>query len=485
MTTSSDVLLTADDARVTVLRSLASSAFGAWVLELPDKIEVEDLYPPSAPGNEPGFVAALPVSNGRVGGLARRFVRADVKITVEGDDEDQLGDLAGLGGSTSTVDRVLSEAADRVSGEFFLESDISKAGLNGWVPLVDFEVGDLVWVRVLGRLVRLPVTRIDPVVSEHDVVDWTVHVGGQVVSDDDARLAENDVVRAALVQDRRELAGVVGGLSRRVSRAQGTADGAQVSAESAQGTADLAVSRASELESFLAGGGDGDLVGALAAINKQLAAQDEPAASGLVPAYLRINAQLWEAQKLINEQQKLIDAAQTSALEAQRKAVKAQAGLIGFEHFRNHGEFYITPFIEKSNIFLGGSIFGAQTYVFNFDGVSGTPVGCRSVRRDGKGMVEILESGVWEFRARVRLRGAVGFSEGDFSIERYSGSSGGGDSPTLVGTNGSGTYEWSGVREMRRGDVVCVTVSSMASSFMGMFGGPSWTLLLCRQISRS
>ena len=474
--TASDVLLTADDARVTVLRSLASSAFGAWVLELPDKIEVEDLYPPSAPGNEPGFVAALSVSNGRVGGLARRFVRADVKITVEGEHEDELGDLAGLGGSTSTVDRVLSEASERVSGEFFLESDISKAGLNCWTPMVDFEVGDLVWVRVLGRFVRLPVTRIDPVVSEHDVVDWTVHVGGQVVSDDDARLAENDVVRAALVQDRRELAGVVGGLSRRVSRAQS-------SAEVAQGTADKAVERASGVEEFLSGGGD--LVGSLAAINSQLAEQGEAAASGLVPAYLRLNTQLWEAQKLINEQQKLIDAAQTSALEAQRKAVEAQAGLIGFEHFRNHGEFYITPFIEKSNIFLGGSIFGAQTYVFNFDGVSGTPVGCRSVRRDGKGMVEILESGVWEFRARVRLRGAVGFSEGDFAIERYSGSSGGGDSPTLVGTNGSGTYEWSGVREMRRGDVVCVTVSSMASSFMGMFGGPSWTLLLCRQISRS
>lgn len=337
--TASDVLLTADDARVTVLRSLASSAFGAWVLELPDKIEVEDLYPPSAPGNEPGFVAALPVDGGRVGGLARRFVRADVKITVEGEHEDDLGDLAGLGGSTSTVDRVLSEAADRVSGEFFLESDISKAGLNGWVPLVDFEVGDLVWVRVLGRLVRLPVTRIDPVVSEHDVVDWTVHVGGQVVSDDDARLAENDVVRAALVQDRRELAGVVGGLSRRVSRAQGTADGAQVSAESAQGTADLAVSRASELESFLAGGGDGDLVDALAAINSQLAEQGEAAASGLVPAYLRLNTQLWEAQKLINEQQKLIDAAQDKAREAQKAAVNAQASMLKMTREYMSGSF--------------------------------------------------------------------------------------------------------------------------------------------------
>lgn len=446
------VTLISDGGQMTVGRRLASHVWGQFSVTLPEGEKQKD---PDDDRIVDGYVYR-PDDAGRGRGELT-FMRADAKLD--------------MNASRSDLEATLDGASRRTEGDVFYSREISGLGLGRAVPGVDYTVGDVVSVLVWGRRLTLPVTAVTAVSDTSGGAPWRVQVGGQVLRDAAALRKRNDDLQAQIAVEKRQRLRQVGTVDRKATRAQGTAD--------------KAAERASELQKFLSGSDGGDLVGALDAINKQLAAQEEPAASGLVPAYLRINAQLWEAQQLINEQQKLIDAAQTSALEAQRKAVEAQAGLIGFEHFRNHGEFYITPLIEKSNISLGGSIFGAQTYVFNFDGVSGTPVGCRSVRRDGKGMVEILESGVWEFRARVRLRGAVGFSEGDFAIERYSGSSGGGYSPTLVGTNGSGTYEWSGVREMRRGDVVCVTVSSMASSFMGMFGGPAWTLLMCRQISRS
>lgn len=200
-------LFTADSASVTVLRSLASSAFGKYDLTIPEGMDEEDFYTFAAPDNELAYVASL-VSERRVGGLARRFVRADVQVTAKDDtDPDWV--------AASTVDDVLEEAAERTSGDFFLESDISKAGLNGYEPFVDFTVGDKADVDVWGRYVTLPVTRIQPGVSEHDTSDFLVHLGGQIVSDTDARLAENEEIRRALVEDRRNLEG----LSSKVSKA--------------------------------------------------------------------------------------------------------------------------------------------------------------------------------------------------------------------------------------------------------------------------
>ncbi|OFP64926.1 hypothetical protein HMPREF2978_08600, partial [Corynebacterium sp. HMSC074C01] len=191
--------LIADSAQVTVLRSLASTAFGKYGLKLPEGVDLEDVYEVSAAGNELAYVSSLG-SKRRVGGMFRRFVRADVSVTAK--DEDMI--------PASDVERVLDEAAKRVSGDFFLESDISKSGLGPWEPMVDFQVGDIVNVEIWGRVVPLAVTRIEPKRTEHSDMDWAVHVGGQLLSDAEARLAQNAEIYNAVVSDRRELAGLDG-----------------------------------------------------------------------------------------------------------------------------------------------------------------------------------------------------------------------------------------------------------------------------------
>ena len=226
--------LIADSAQVTVLRSLASTAFGKYGLKLPEGVDLEDVYEVSAAGNELAYVSSLG-GNRRVGGMFRRFVRADVDVTAQGEDMVPASD----------VERVLDEAAKRVSGDFFLESDISKAGLGPWVPMVDFHVGDIANVEIWGRVVPLVVTRIEPKRTEHSDNDWSVHVGGQLLSDSEARLAENAEIYNAVVSDRRELAGLDGKI-----RAETSNRKAAISAESARSDA-YADSVASGVESRL------------------------------------------------------------------------------------------------------------------------------------------------------------------------------------------------------------------------------------------
>lgn len=217
----------ADAASVTVLHSVASSAFGKYSLTVPEGVDIDDIYKLSAPGNELGYVAQLAPEGRRVGGFARRFVRADVSVRSIGESNDDTWTAA------SDVDTTLLEASSRVQGDFFLESDISLAGLGPWVPFEHFDVGDIADVEIWGRVVPLPVTRIEPIVSDHSIVDWKIHVGGQLVSDDEARLAENDVVRRAVVDSRRDLAGVAEAASKAVETASSAVSAASVAQASA------------------------------------------------------------------------------------------------------------------------------------------------------------------------------------------------------------------------------------------------------------
>lgn len=304
--------LIAESPQVTVLRSLASTAFGKVNVTLPDGVEMDSVFTPSAPGNELGYVAALN-SEKRVGGMFRRFVRADVDITAKG-----------APAPASDVEQVLDEAAKRTSGEFFLESDITLAGLGDWVPLQDFHVGDLVDVEIWGMVVPMRVTRIEPIVSDHSIVDWRVHVGGQLVSDEDALLAANATIHRVLVEDRRDLAG----LSERVVAAQSSADAAGESArvadgkavaagdaakvaddkaKAAQATADDADGKARKLAEALSGGGATipTVMADLQRLNTLLQENDEGGAAdqGLIPAYIAANTKRWELQEKLDKQQ--------------------------------------------------------------------------------------------------------------------------------------------------------------------------------------
>lgn len=294
--------LIADSAQVTVLRSLASTAFGKYSLALPEGVDLEDVYEVSAAGNELAYVSSLG-SKRRVGGMFRRFVRADVNITAQGEDMVPASD----------VERVLDEAAKRVSGDFFLESDISKAGLGPWVPMVDFHVGDIVNVEIWGRVVPLAVTRIEPKRTDHSDNDWSVHVGGQLLSDSEARLAENTDIYNAVVNDRRELAGLDG----------------KIRAETSNRKADV-----ESVRGVLTGEGEGqeDLLASLAGLNEQLQKTQASPQPGLIPAYIAMNTRLWELQKEINakneEFQRLtaeIDAQQTAQIEQMQEVQKQQA----------------------------------------------------------------------------------------------------------------------------------------------------------------
>ena len=290
--------LVADGAQVVVMRSLASTAFGSYSLDLPDGIELGDVWEGAAPGNTPGYVASLDRKK-RVGGMFRRFMRADVHITVPGDNPE-------VRAAASDVEQVLDEARDRTSGEFFLESDITGAGLGPWVPLQDFVVGDTVDVAVFGAVVPMKVTRIEPTIDEAGYGGWLVHVGGQLVSDDVARVAENEQVHRALVDSRRELAGLEAsarGASRAAARAQSTADSAQSAADGAQSTADAVGREAQELRDALSGGGASSLVvrQQLEELNRQLQERGESAPDGLIPAYIAANTARWRLQDYTNE----------------------------------------------------------------------------------------------------------------------------------------------------------------------------------------
>lgn len=294
--------LIADSAQVTVLRSLASTAFGKYSVALPEGVDLEDVYESTAPGNELAYVSSLG-SKRRVGGMFRRFVRADVSVTAEGEDMVPASD----------VELVLDEAAKRVSGDFFLESDISKAGLGPWVPMVDFQVGDIANVEIWGRVVPLAVTRIEPKRSEHSDNDWSIHVGGQLLSDSEARLAENTDIYNAVVNDRRELAGLDG----------------KIRAETNSRKADV-----ESVRGVLTGEGEGqeDLLASLAGLNEQLQKTQASPQPGLIPAYIALNTRLWEVQQEVNakneEFQRLtaeLDAQQSEQIEQMQEVQKQQA----------------------------------------------------------------------------------------------------------------------------------------------------------------
>mgnify|MGYP006902694318 CR=1 FL=1 len=189
--------LVADGGEMTVLRDLAAFSYGRWSVDWPES--VPDEQRPELPDDRDfGYASKLKQDPGRFG---RRFVRADV--TIKAQDFDDAGKPIPFSGE-SDVEETLDDAAKRTDGDVFFEREITRAGLGALVPRVDFDVDSVVPVLIWGKTIPSPVTSIEDVVESGAVVDYRVHVGGQLLQDDAARERANREVEATIAQERRE-----------------------------------------------------------------------------------------------------------------------------------------------------------------------------------------------------------------------------------------------------------------------------------------
>lgn len=286
--------LVADGGEVTVLRDLAAFSYGSWSVDWPESVP-EEQRPELPDDRDFGYALKLKEPPGRMG---RRFVRANVSITAQ--DFDNEGQPVPFSGE-SDVEQVLEEAAERVDGDVFFEREITRAGLGALVPRVDFDVDDVVPVLIWGKTIMSPVTSIEDVAEAGAVVDYRVHVGGQLLRDDAARERANREVERTIAQERRERVESVA--KERKARKQA------ISAESSARRADV-----ESVRGVLTGGGESQasLLASLEGLNRQLRRNGEEPAPGLIPAYLQMNTQLWQAQQEINEALRKADEAQSA-----------------------------------------------------------------------------------------------------------------------------------------------------------------------------
>lgn len=306
--------LVADGGEMTVLRDLAAFSYGRWSVDWPES--VPDEQRPELPDDRDfGYASKLKKDPGRFG---RRFVRADV--TIKAQDFDEAGKPIPFSGE-SDVEQVLDDASTRTDGDVFFEREITRAGLGALQPRVDFDVDSIVPVLIWGKTIPSPVTSIEDVVEQGAVVDYRVHVGGQLLQDDAARERANREIERTIAQERRERLKDVGVVSRAASRAQSTADSA--------------VSDVRDVRETLGGPGASGrtLVEQLGALNAQLKVQGEEPQPGLLPAYLGLNTRLWEQQEQINEARAKFEA-QQKLINDQQKEINRQQGVVSSQNQR-------------------------------------------------------------------------------------------------------------------------------------------------------
>lgn len=216
--------LVADGGEMTVLRDLAAFSYGRWSVDWPESVP-EDQRPELPDDRDFGYAAKLKQEPGRFG---RRFVRADVSITAQ--DFDEAGKPIPFSGE-SDAEQVLDDASSRTDGDVFFEREITRAGLGALQPRVDFDVDSVVPVLIWGKTISVPVTSIEDVVEAGAVVDYRVHVGGQLLQDDAARERANREVERTIAQERRERVKAVSKVQSTASSAKSTADEAKRKAD--------------------------------------------------------------------------------------------------------------------------------------------------------------------------------------------------------------------------------------------------------------
>lgn len=286
--------LVADGGEVTVLRDLAAFSYGSWAVEWPESVP-EEQRPELPDDRDFGYALKLKEPPGRMG---RRFVRANVSITAQ--DFDNEGQPMPFSGE-SDVEQVLEEAAERVDGDVFFEREITRAGLGALVPRVDFDVDDVVPVLIWGKTILSPVTSIEDVAEAGAVVDYRVHVGGQLLRDDAARERANREVERTIAQERRE-------------RVESVAKERKARKSDVGSVREVLTG---------AGGSDSDLLASLVGMNRQLQATDSDPQPGLIPAYIELNTKLWETQKKVNDALEAGQRANRDLIEVQQAVSEA------------------------------------------------------------------------------------------------------------------------------------------------------------------
>ena len=179
------VELAVDGGGVTVARRLAYYSYGKFDVVLPEgreQVEFDDRI-------QNGYISRSP--GARMGRFDFGFIRADATVNLES--------------GTSDLELAIDSTLKRSEGDVFVERDVSPAGLRGHRPGVDFGLDDLVFLRVWGNRLRLPVTAVDMSASVGDGPHGSrVHLGGQLVSDGETRRRANNEILLQIAQEKRQ-----------------------------------------------------------------------------------------------------------------------------------------------------------------------------------------------------------------------------------------------------------------------------------------
>lgn len=224
-----EIVLQATGGDMTVGRKIPAYVLGAFDVVLPEGVEQQE----SDPRVRNGYICRP--EGAATGALDVGFVKADVRLDV--------------GARTSSLERVVDAALRRTEGDVFFEQDIGPGGLGGFIPGVDFALGDVVSVQVWGKRLLLPVTAVDFEGSaERGARGVRVHVGGQLISDAAGLAAKTDAVLERIESEKRQRLRAVGVVSVQAAAANvaaaqagaaaAVADGKAVEAKTAAATAD-------------------------------------------------------------------------------------------------------------------------------------------------------------------------------------------------------------------------------------------------------
>ncbi|MDK8578351.1 hypothetical protein QP905_08325 [Corynebacterium pseudodiphtheriticum] len=148
-----------------VVYRTASYVWGRYTATYPEDHDTEHLE--LEDNREYGYVAKL--TDAEPERFGRTFTRADVHA----DAVLQVSD----------VERKIDEAAVVTDGDTVVRREIGEDGLNGLVPYVDFNIGDIIPCRSWGKLLYLPVISITVQSSPGGVLEYRVMVGSRLVSD--------------------------------------------------------------------------------------------------------------------------------------------------------------------------------------------------------------------------------------------------------------------------------------------------------------